>query len=126
MVGFGEDITVSCTTPFDKTELENFCVSLDHNYLIKKGPGPNHHFLPKWLSHQDQDFIGTYSNANPDKMVEEWSRISSDLDAPDFIGKSRVWNPTMKRCEGMTTMLRYRFFWTYEGSLYNPQAKILR
>jgi hypothetical protein len=104
-------------------ELKDFCVSSNHIYLTKAGT-PENFFLPTWLI-QDQDVIGIYDSANSDEP-QEWLTISSSLDDPNFIGRSRVWNPSKKSCEGMTTTLRYRFFWTYGGSLHNPQAKIIR
>ncbi len=104
------------------------CSSLDHTYFNKVS---DNIFLPKWLQ-RHQDYIGatststsTSTSKNPD-VVEEWIEIISDHNQPNFIGKSRVWNPSKKECKGIITQSSYRFFWTYSGSMRNPQAKILR
>ena len=47
--------------------------------------------------------IGIYANADQ-KNIADWVPIISDIDRADYIGKSRVWNPFKKQCEG-----RYRF-----------------
>ncbi len=106
--------------------MEDFCLSLNHDYLTRYegGSGPENLFLPKWLI-EDKDAIGIYANANPDKHAD-WVNITSDIDSLNFIGKSRAWNPAQKRCDGIMTTLQYHLFWTYDGSLHNPQAKIIR
>ena len=123
-VGFGEDVTVSCTVPFDKAGLEEFCSSSTHKYLISKGSMSSNTFIPNWL-YQHQDFVGIQGTADPD-FLEEWVQISSDFNDPAFVGKSRMWNPSTKQCEGIITTSHYRFYWTHTGNVQNPQTKIIR
>ncbi len=106
-----------------KDDLEDFCVSLNNEYLKRTGPDEQL-FVPTWFI-QNQDMIGIYVDSNPNK-TEDWIAITSDMDNPGFVGKSRVWNTIQKQCTGMATAVRYRFYWTYSGQIDNPQAKILQ
>lgn len=114
---------MTCTVALDKNELQDLCISLDHELLTRIGRD-NQLFVPQWFTQED-DSIAVFGDVDPNKK-EEWVSIESDVDSSGFVGRSRGWNPFQKKCEGMTTKIGYRFYWTYFGEVNSPQAKIIR
>jgi hypothetical protein len=102
IVGFRDDILSSCTLSLNASGLEELCQSSSNDW---------------WK--QEYSFIGIFANAD-EKDIEHWlqtEKIASN--------SSRIWNDDTKTCHGMISSLRYIFYWTYAGSVDNPQAKIL-
>lgn len=114
-------MSVSCKVSLDKNQLEEFCLSTIHPDLIRVSDNTA---IPTWL-YQDQDVVGIMGGSDADNN-EEWIQITSDLNDPNFVGKSRSWNPLKKECTGIITKLQYHFYWSYVGDIHTPRAKILR
>ena len=112
---------MTCTVALDKNEVQDLCVSLDHKLLTRIGQD-NQLIVPQWFTQED-DLIAVFGDPN---KKEDWVSIESDVHNSEFVGKTRGWNPFQKKCEGMTTKIGYRLYWTYVGEVSHPQAKILR
>ena len=98
-----------------------------HLQLAKNATGSainNAPLVPSWLM-QDLDLVGIFGNADP-ADISQWLEISNSMANPSYKAKSRIWNPTYSRCSGLISGLAYRIYWTYTGSVANPQAKIIR
>lgn len=103
IVGFRDDILSSCILSLNVSGLEELCQSSSHDW---------------WK--QEHSFIGIFANAD-EKDIEQW--IQTEKIASN--STSRIWQNDTKTCHGMISSLRYIFYWTYAGSVDNPQAKIL-
>jgi hypothetical protein len=107
-------------------ELETICTAQVHPYfkVMPNTKSTTPLLIPKWLA-QDIDMVGIFGNADP-ADISQWQSLINLATEEDFKVKSRIWNPTQKRCSGIITGVKYRFFWSYVGSVSNPQAKIIR
>jgi hypothetical protein len=102
IVGFRDDVLSTCALLLNVTDLEELC---------QTSP------LDWW--EQENSLVGIFANADVND-TNHW------LDIKKIESKSsQVWNADSKSCHGMTSSVRYVFYWTYAGSINNPQAKIL-
>ena len=106
-------------------ELKNLCSHVEHPYLKNPPEAVSDDVLvPKWLI-QDLTMVGIFGNADS-ADISQWLQISSSVASESYKVKSRIWNPSNNKCDGLITGLNYRIGWTYAGNVKNPQAKIVR
>jgi hypothetical protein len=133
---FGEDASVGCTLSLSREELHRLCSDETHPWLQKLKPegSTTEIFVPLWLIHDTSekenfrlhdDYVGIFANADTTEE-SHWIRINLPHSrSPIHHYKSRLWNHSDSSCSGLITGLSYDINWTFAGSIWNPQAKIM-
>jgi hypothetical protein len=124
IVGFAKDMFVGCAQPMTRDELKEFCTSDQHPMLLEQKIGDATFVYPKWLE-SNQEYLGIFGNADP-RDVNQWLKIESPMNEPEFSVKSRNWLDLESKCLGMPTRMKIEILWTHVGNVENPQSKILR
>jgi len=121
VVGFGEDVSVGCLQPLNKSDMADLCTSVSPNHPLLTSISVNNNtvYLPIWLDTTPNLLVGIFGNADPHDRTH-WLSIHESIAV-----KSRHYFADDGRCEGLPTGVHYKFLWTYVGGSSNPQAKIL-
>lgn len=147
---FGEDVNVGCTLSLSREDLKGLCTDGTHPWLQKFISVANtstrteifvpiwiiQHITPKEEGIQNHDnvkqnfslhdeYVAVFANAD-ETDESHWIHIEvPNSDSPIYQFKRPTWNSEDNSCSGIITGVRYDIHWTYVGSIWNPQAKIV-
>ena len=138
-VGFGVDVSSTCTISLRVDQLEQLCTSgVAHSgdYLFDYIKGQDNPKIPAWITTMYNTtfsealsttgrsksglLLGIFGNADPLDKTQWIDVISLNLPTtqPSFVSASQT-------CTGFPTSTHYKIQWTNVGSTTNPQAKIM-